>query len=347
MRIVFVLFLSGTFQLIYTQTTFIIDANHTKTLISPYIFGRNNNLNLTATSNWTLNPQDEIRIKDAGVRFMREGGGNNSTKYNWRLKLQSHPDWYNNVYANDWDQQAQYMLDHFPGVYGMWSFQLIGKVASNNKNNFDDWGYNRSTWWTGTAQNLAGGGQPNTNGGASARVEGNPTLYLIDWPADSTTQILKHWFDKNDLALDPTRLVYWSMDNEPEIWSSTHDDIIKTQTADEFINKYIQVAKAARAQYPSIKLTGPVTANEWQWYNWDNNAIQYNGKAYTWIEYFIKCISEEQQKSGIRLLDVVDLHFYPGTSKPDELLQLYKVMFDRNYVFPEANGLHRLRAVGM
>ena len=41
----------------------------------------------------------------------------------------------------------------------------------------------------------------------------------------------------------------------------------------------------------------------------------------------------------MRLLDVLDIHFYPGTKKTEEVVQLHRVFFDRNYVFPEANGV--------
>jgi O-glycosyl hydrolase len=137
--------------------------------------------------------------------------------------------------------------------------------------------------------------------------------------------------------------MYWNMDNEPEIWSSTHDDVIKSPiTAEDFVQRYIAVAKKARAAYPDIKLLGPAPANEWQWYNWENNSISYNGKNYPWLEYFIKRIADEQKASGMRLLDVVDLHFYPGASNADHIVQLHRVFFDKEYIWPEANGVKRI-----
>lgn len=77
----------------------------------------------------------------------------------------------------------------------MWAFQLIGWVAANNQNNFNDWNYNGSKWWEGVNQNLAGNGVLNPTG-TKAKVEGNPKLYLEPWPADSSTAILSHWFDR-------------------------------------------------------------------------------------------------------------------------------------------------------
>jgi len=151
----------------------------------------------------------------------------------------------------------------------MWAFQLIGKVASNKNNNFNDWSYNQSQWWSGVAQNLAGGGTANAAGGGVATVNGNPLLYTMDWPADSTVEVLNHWFGSKGIGLNSSNFQYWNMDNEPEIWSGTHDDVMPTQqAATDFMSNYFSVAKKARALYPGIKLCGPVTANEWQWYKW-------------------------------------------------------------------------------
>src|ERR1700741_1864693 len=174
------LVIAFSFQSAIAQTVNInVNANAGKKAISPYIYGRNNNVSddpssPTTSSQWKF-------YREAGLRFSRENGGNNGSKYNWRKKLSSHPDWYNNVYAHNWDYAATKLKDSLPGAQGMWGFQLTGKAASNTQNNFDDWNYNGSSWWSGVQQNLAGGGVPNGGGGSAAAVEGNPNLYLQNW----------------------------------------------------------------------------------------------------------------------------------------------------------------------
>jgi Glycoside hydrolase family 44/Secretion system C-terminal sorting domain len=320
-----------------------VDATANKKAVSPYLYGRNNSL----SSNLLTNDPNTIiswqLLKDAGVTIFRDNGGNNSTKYNWRRKLSSHPDWYNNVYANDWDIAASRLQQNMPTAQGIWAFQLIGKAAKTNANNFKDWDYNRSQWWEGVNQNLAGGGAPNTSGGGKALREGTPSLYLEDWPADSTTGILDYWFNKSGLNIDSTKVRYWNMDNEPEIWNGTHDDIMPTQTpAEDFMQRYFSVAKKAREKFPKIKLMGPVPANEWQWYNYNNDAVTDNGVKYPWLEFFIKRIAEEQQRTGIRLLDLIDIHYYPSTTKTEEIVQYHRTFFDKTYIYPEANGVRRV-----
>lgn len=335
-KIVVLLLVAETLATAQTPIRIDIDLTKAKKTVSPYIYGRNNVLPSTYLSGTNA---DITKAKEAGVRFVRQGGGNNSTKYNWRLKLSSHPDWYNNVYANDWDGAAKNLIDKMPGVQGMWSFQLLGKAAANTKNNFADWTYNQAKWWEGVTQNLAGGGTVNPDPKGKALKEGNPDLYLMNWTADSTVGILDKWFGTKGLGYNKNQFRYWSMDNEPEIWSGTHDDVMKTQcTAEEFMQLYFKVAKAARAKYPDIKLLGPVPANEWQWYNWSGGS-KINGVHYPWLEFFIKRIAEEEKASGIKLLDVLDIHFYPGESDATNSLNLHRVYFDRNYVYPGANGV--------
>jgi hypothetical protein len=314
-----------------------INANLDKKAVSPYIYGRNNTFDKPAQF-----------YKDAGLRFVRMNGGNNATKYNWRKKISSHPDWYNNVYSNDWDKTSKEISANFPDMQVMWAFQLLGRVASNKNNNFNDWDYNHSHWWSGVGQNLAGGGIPDTTSGATkALQDGDFTLYTMEWPADSTVEILNHWFGQvsssvNDgLGLDKEQFKYWNMDNEPDIWNGTHDDVMKTQiSASEFMDRFIDVAKKAKALYPEIKICGPVTTSEWQWYKWGNESIRIEGKYYCWLEYFIKRLADEEKTSGIRLIDVVDLHNYPWAKNGDiDALQLHRLYYDKDFIYPGANGV--------
>jgi hypothetical protein len=317
-----------------------INAMAPRKAISPFIFGKNNSL--SDNPDGPLSQSQWQRLRDLGIQMFRENGGNNSTKYNWRLKLSSHPNWYNNVYPHDWNYAAQSLQTNIPTAQGMWAFQLIGKAAKTGSNNFPDWSYNQSQWWNGVNQNLAGDGTVNPAGGSDALVEGDTSLYLENWNADSTTGILDHWFGNGGVGLNPDKIRYWNMDNEPEIWSGTHDDVYPTQPeAETFMQSYIAVAKKARAKYPDIKLMGPVPCDEWQWYNWNGYKVNYNGKDYVWLEYFILRIAEEQQESGIKLLDVLDIHFYPKETLPADIVQLHRVFFDQTYNYPGANGVKR------
>jgi hypothetical protein len=311
------------------DVTITVNANQGKKAVSPNIYGANNWFDKSAQF-----------YKDAGLRMARTNGGNNATKYNWRKKISSHPDWYNNVYVNDWDKISKDVSAKHPNMQVMWAFQLLGRVASNTTHNFNDWGYNQSKYWEGVNQNLAGGGTPNPTG-SKAAIEGDINLYTEVWPADSTVGILNHWFGAGGLGLNKNQFLYWNMDNEVDVWDGTHDDVMKNGLlpANEFMDNYIAVAKKARALFPEIKLCGPVATSEWQWFKWSGGGTTINGKYYCWLEYFIKRCADEEKASGIRVLDVVDLHNYASASNDEAALQIHRMYYDKNYAYPGANGI--------
>lgn len=312
-----------------------VDANADNRPISPYIYGKNG---ATSDQNTDTSEEDMIRNRESGLRFSRQNNGNNATKYNWRKKLTCHPDWYNNIYHCDWDKSAKTLQEELPHVQGMYAFQLIGKAAKTNAYNFNDWEYNKSQWGEWCSLDLCGGGSADANG--KLIKKGDPTLYLEDWPADSTVGIYKHWRD--DLGLDMDQFKYWNMDNEFEMWPWTHSDLVEENTNEVFemmMQNYFATAKAIRAIDPNVKLTGPVAGSEWTWFTPANTQPTYNGKKYCWLEYFIMRCAEEEKATGINMLDVIDIHFYPGDKTVADVLQTHRVLWDTDFVYPGANGV--------
>ena len=326
--------------------------------ISPYLYGRNifcnedrGDLNDVVT---TLSEKEQTNLetyRQAGIRYLRMNNGNNATKHNWRKNLSSHPDYYNNVYKHDWDVSSKKILENLPGVDGMYAFQLAGYVASSTAYNFKDWDWKQSHSGKNAKQtlDLAGNGTV-ADDGVTLIQAGDYSLYLEEWPADSTVELIKHWRD--DLKYDMSRFRYWSMDNEMELWRGTHSDLPytypnedgNTVAADRMVDNYIAVAKAAKAINPDLKLTGPVAANEWSWCNiaYDNESTSYvkaTDRKYCWLEYFIKRLGDEQKKTTVQLLDVFDIHWYPSEKDYETWMNWHRVFFDTTYVYPGGNGI--------
>lgn len=314
------------------EVTITVDAAKDKRAVSPYIYGLNNGYDKPAQF-----------YRDAGVHLSRMNNGNNATKYNWRKRITSHPDWYNNVYTYDWDARSKVVSANHPDMQIMWAFQLLGRVASSKAHNFNEGAFNNYQLWEGVNQNLAGGGTPNTSGTNlhKAAVEGDMTLYTREWPADSTVAILDHWFGEGGLGLNQEQFLYWNMDNEPDIWNGTHDDVMTDGQlpAAEFMDRYIEVAKKAKALFPDIKICGPVTTSEWHWFRWGEESIRIDGRYYCWFEYFIKRCADEEKASGVRVVDVFDIHHYPWSTDVAGALQNHRSFFDRTYIYPGANGV--------
>lgn len=319
-----------------------IDGNATPHKISRYIYGKNNSTNddstkATTDSMWTL-------INESGIGILRENSGNNLTKYNFHRRVASHPDWYNRVHDQNWDYEIQTIQENAPQVQVMYGLPILGWVGANSEYNFKDWDWyiSHGNKWLNTAQNVTGkGAEPNPDNGKNALVDGDISTYLKEWPTDSCVGILDHWFGENGLGIDRSKTLYWALDNEPEIWHLTHDDVQKEPVKpEEYIEKYVRVAKAARAKYPDLKLIGPICANEWQWFAGpDRKDLTIDGRYWPWLEYIIKRIAEEEKKCGMKLLDVFALHYYPINFSDEEILQTHRIYFDENYIYPKANGV--------
>lgn len=317
-----------------------VDANEGVKKISPFIYGRNidgisdTDVNSSAEENAAISQMNE-----AGIRMVRANNGNNATKYNWQKKLTSHPDWFNNVYAHDWDITAKKIQDRMPQASAMYALQLTGYAAASTDYNFADWDYYLSHNKQNAKQtlNLAGGGEPSADGQSAVKV-GDYKQYTEPWSAEKTVGILKHW--KDELNYDMSRFQYWSMDNEMDIWANTHDDLGLDISGDFLVQRYVDVAKKARDTWSDVKLTGPVVANEWYWCS-----IAYKGgtsgrlkaadigesRDYCWLEYFIKKVAEAQKASGTRLLDVLDIHWYPDERDYASQINWHRIFFDEKY----------------
>lgn len=327
---------------VYADVSVSVDASAGVIPVSPYIFGRNIDVigdgveADSAKAAELLEKEKDFYSKmlESGMHFLRANNGNNATRYNWRKKLTVHPDWYNNVYKHDWDITAKKILDNLPGVDAQYAFQLTGFAASSTDYNFEDWTFyttHDSTWATSTLD-LAGGGEVSDDGKTQIKA-GDYSLYNEPWPADSSVAILDHW--KNELQFDMPRFRYWSMDNEMEIWNGTHADLPLDSGGAFLVSRYVDVAKKARAAWPDIKLTGPVTANEWQWCNIAGGTPEKK----CWLEYFIEQVAAEQKASGVRLLDVLDIHWYPSEKDYESQMNWHRVFFDTTYNYPGANGI--------
>ena len=311
--------------------------------ISPYLYGRNID---KVSDGKAESDEDETKfisqVLESGIHMIRANNGNNATRYNWRKKMTVHPDWYNNVYSHDWAITAKKFLDKMPGIDAMYAFQLTGYAASSTEYNFGDWDFYQKHGAYATATlDLAGGGEVADDGKTLVKA-GDYRLYNQEWPADSTVAIIPYWRD--ELKFDMKRFQYWSMDNEMDIWVGTHSDLGLPVTGEFLVNHYIDVAKKAKAIWKDIKLTGPVVANEWQWcnigaYKEDEGRPKDGGREYCWLEYFIKKVSEAEKATGTKLLDVLDIHWYPAETDYESRVNWHRVLFDTSYYYVGGNGI--------
>lgn len=116
------------------------------------------------------------------------------------------------------------------------------------------------------------------------------------------------WLDS--LPVSPT---YVAIDNELDIAGETHRDVHPApMDYDELFERWSRTAETVRLAQPSAQLLGP-TSCCW-WYFWNSAAgaaDKANHGGQDFLPWFLDQASALEVSSGERLLDLLDVHYYP------------------------------------
>ncbi|HEX8968772.1 MAG TPA: glycoside hydrolase family 44 protein [Chloroflexota bacterium] len=117
---------------------------------------------------------------------------------------------------------------------------------------------------------------------------------------------------------------YYAVDNEPDLWSSTHTDVHPVQTSyDDVLATFLDYATAIKSVDPGAKIAGP-TLSGWTGYLYsarDRGADNYRTHAdrlahgdTPFLPWWLAQVRAHDQQLGQRSLDVLDVHYYPQAS---------------------------------
>ena len=139
-----------------------------------------------------------------------------------------------------------------------------------------------------------------------------------------------HWFDVTfpGRAADATAPVFFSLDNEADIWHATHKQIQsdigdrattpRIQTYAGLSDTSIVYARAVKSVMPSALVFGPAVAT----YAGVVTAGRYPSAdpqfgTQNFFDVYLDRMRAAEATAGRRLLDVLDLHWYPATGTPN------------------------------
>ncbi len=105
----------------------------------------------------------------------------------------------------------------------------------------------------------------------------------------------------------------YAVDNEPALWPSTHPRIHPEKpTCAEVIEKSIAMATAVKAVDPHAEMFGPVLYGFSAYVNFQEAPDWNQYQQYGWfLDAYLAKMKEAEQTEGKRLLDVLDVHWYP------------------------------------
>jgi hypothetical protein len=116
---------------------------------------------------------------------------------------------------------------------------------------------------------------------------------------------------------DSNRPIWFSLDNEPDLWAETHLEVHKDPVAyAELVQKTIDYAAGIKAVAPNTLVFGPVS---YGWYGYVRLQGAPDAKDRDFLDFFLKKMRAAEADHGRRLLDVLDLHWYPEAQSSDNI----------------------------
>ncbi|MBC8106590.1 MAG: endoglucanase A [Anaerolineae bacterium] len=272
-----------------TVVRFAIDSSADVRPISPYIYGMNQH------------------AKTVSSRPLTRIGGNRWTAYNWENNASNA--------GSDWHHQSDDFMSKsdVPGE----PVRLVLEQAAKNKQ--------------ALVVTVPIGGYVSADKGPEGDVNQTPDYlnkrFRKSLPKKNSALSLKpdladafvyqdefvNWVEKS--KHDPNQVIFYSLDNEPDLWSHTHARIHPEKlTYAELAQKTIDFAGGIKGVKPDAMVFGAVNYG-WNGYRTLQNAPDENGRDFH--QFFLAEMKKAEASAGLRLLDVLDVHWYPEARGDD------------------------------
>jgi hypothetical protein len=246
----------------------------------------------------------------------RRWGGNPMTRYNFQINAyNTAKDWYfENQKADDYRSFLDGNRAHH--AISAITVPMVGWIAKDTTSV----GFPVSVYGAQRAHDPS-----RADVGDGARPDGvalspkSPTLTSVAAPPE----LMRKWVEAihaQDEKTGPRNVKLYFLDNEPNLWSSTHRDVHPDPlTYDELLDRSIKYASAIRAADPKALIAGP---SEWGWtgylYSAKDAAVGIEQRPdrrahgdVPLIPWYLKKLHDHDASSKDRLLDVLDVHYYP------------------------------------
>ena len=296
-----------------TSVALTVDARGGRHPINPQIYGMN-----------FPDPALASELKLPVVRW----GGNSATRFNYQSKTTNRANDY--YYLNTTMDNKDYFevpLEDFVtransfGAKSLVTVPLIGWVADPNKTGACSFSVKKYGKQADT-QDGCGNGKVKDD----KAVTGNdPHDTSIEVGPDWVTGEVKHLVAQFGPAAKGG-IPYYSLDNEPSIWDSTHADVHPNMTTyDELSSKGITYAQAIKAGDPGALVFGPA---DWGYISYLDSEPDIQGSntkdkdahgGEPLVPWYLDQFRTYEQQHHQRLLDYLDEHFYPDPQNGSQI----------------------------
>ncbi len=343
-----------------------IDVLANRHSISPFIYGG-------------AYPQDAAHVTDSGTTFVRWGGDATST-YNWQLETNNaandyyYEDYTASGFSNGDDASStQFITDvENAGSHPLMTMVMLPWVAQSPETSVTQGGTDNYHWSFSVAEfgtqcstdywNSDAGDGLESDCSTPVTTNDATTAYypLLDDSTQSCTAstcvyrnawaaALATAFGNGSCSIPYSTIRschFYDMDNEIEIWGSTHRDVHPAAAGyDELASVYLAEAAKLKTWDPQAVRFGPVTCCWWFYWNGANNNDKNAHGGVDLVPWWLNQVYWQDQINGTRTLDVFDLHAYPdaNTSGLSQAqlralaVNIYRDYWDPTFVSPSSS----------
>src|SRR3984957_19735784 len=287
-----------------TNVTVTVDVFSNRHLISPYVYGG-------------AYPQDAPTITDSGLTVVR-WGGNATSRYNWKLfTYNAANDYYFEDFANseigDADS-AKFIQDvKTAGSHPLMTMVMLPWVAKSAEGNGNGhWSFSVAKYGAQCSVDPF-----NTDAGDGLKTDCSTTLTanpndanvpLLDQPgaSDPPNSLYRNQWAAALAAAFGTAPHFYDMDNEVDIWGSTHRDVHPAPTAyNELRDTYLTEARALKTWDPQAIRFGPVSCCWWFYWNGANNNDKGLHAGNDFLPWWLNEVYWQDKIAGTRSVDVL------------------------------------------
>jgi hypothetical protein len=288
-----------------------VDANAAQHPIDPRIYG----------AAWA----DASQISTLGLTLNR-WGGNAMSRYNWSFSTANRCKdyfFFNIPEGNDATPGASadafITLTRNAGAQPVMTIPMLSLLPKDRSKrcSFPQSLYPNQQEFSSGEPIVCGNGRM-TNGDRILGIA-DPNNISTGYPLSHQADWVQHMIDSSAAGT----IRYYSLDNEPHLWSFDHWDVHPTGASyDEVWDKMEELGAAIRAKDPTAVITG---GEEWGWWGYfdsgldienDNTADRDAHGGTAWYDWMLdRAKAYADTHNGTRILDVVTVHFYPQSGE--------------------------------
>ena len=292
------------------QVTLSFNADYITHTISPDIYG--------------VNLATEAQANSMRLPINR-WGGNALTRYNWQIDAYNSGNYWYYENLNNYDPgtlPAGSSADRFvwqnkrTNTDTLIQVPMMGWVV---KDRSEGCGFSQAKYGTQTESDSEW--RPDCGNGISA--ETNQFITISD-PNDTSKQVdssfvgdwVQHLVSQHGNAASGG-VKYYTLDNEPMIWFNNHGDVRKAYTGyAEVRDRAFSYGAAIKAADPTAKVTGPTLWGYPSYFNstrdiYTEGSNPDHDQYGDFVPWYLDEMRQFEQANGYRLLDYLDVHYYP------------------------------------